>query len=180
MKILLSVSLLFMLSTSKKAIDFGTKGNSSDWYVLNDAVMGGLSEGNLTKKANSIIFEGSVSLENNGGFASIRSAYDRYKMASFNQIEIRYRSNAYDFAMTLELFQQFYRPYFKYNLPDTKNEWVIRTIDLKDFKAYSLGKYLGYKLDNKDKNNIIRMGFISDEKRAGAYMIEIDYINFIQ
>ncbi len=180
MKLLLLGCMFLLLESDKMVIDFGTNGNNIDWYALNDGVMGGLSEGTLKNTSNSIIFLGNVSLKNNGGFASIRSAYDRYKMSKFNQVEIRYRSKDYDFAMTLELYQQFYRPYYKYNLPDTQNKWVVRQINLDEFKAFSLGRYLGYELKEENKNNIIRMGFISNEKRAGAYMIEIDYINFIQ
>lgn len=180
MKVLLLGCMFLLLDSDKMVIDFGTNGNNTDWYTLNDGVMGGLSDGILKKTTNSVVFLGTVSLENNGGFASIRSAYDRYKMSKFNQVEIRYRSKGYDFAMTLELYRQFYRPYFKYNLPDTQNKWVVRQISLDEFKAFSLGRYLGYELKEENKNNIIRMGFISNEKRAGPYMIEIDYLNFIQ
>merc|ERR1712137_566657 len=41
------------------------------WYALNDNVMGGVSNGNVTKNdANNLSFWGKLSSENRGGFAS--------------------------------------------------------------------------------------------------------------
>ena len=47
------------------------------WGIVNDGVMGGISQSNIyLNEANNIIFAGNVSLENNGGFASIRRGFD--------------------------------------------------------------------------------------------------------
>ena len=44
------------------------------WGIVNDGVMGGISQSNIyLNEVDNIIFAGNVSLENNGGFASIRS-----------------------------------------------------------------------------------------------------------
>jgi hypothetical protein len=159
-------------------INFGSTGNAPSWYVVNDGVMGGLSTGDLESTDRSIIFAGEISLENNGGFASIRSVYDNYDLSKYKEVEIKYRSSNYDFAMTLEMHRRFYMPYFKFNLPDTQNKWKILKIKLIDFEAYTLGRKLGYELDDESKKELIRMGFISNEKNAGKYQIEIDYLKF--
>ena len=45
------------------------------WQVVNDGVMGGLSEGKLTPNlAGTMMFSGMLSLENNGGFSTFRSS----------------------------------------------------------------------------------------------------------
>ena len=47
-----------------------------NWQVVNDGVMGGRSYGNLTRSGDSeALFSGNLSLENNGGFSSIRAYY---------------------------------------------------------------------------------------------------------
>ena len=46
---------------------------TAEWTVITDNVMGGLSEGAVAHNADGFtVFSGSVSLENNGGFASMR------------------------------------------------------------------------------------------------------------
>lgn len=41
------------------------------WNIVNDGVMGGRSNSRIHNNGNSLLFSGTVSLENNGGFASI-------------------------------------------------------------------------------------------------------------
>lgn len=43
------------------------------WNVVNDTVMGGVSSGELTWVDEALVFTGELSLDNNGGFASVRS-----------------------------------------------------------------------------------------------------------
>jgi hypothetical protein len=49
---------------------------ASGWRVINDGVMGGVSASTVTDSAHGIVFAGTVSLDNNGGFASIRKTFD--------------------------------------------------------------------------------------------------------
>ncbi|CAM3715359.1 CIA30 family protein [Polynucleobacter arcticus] len=42
-------------------------------WIVNDGVMGGISQSGLRQDEQGILFEGQVSLANNGGFASMRS-----------------------------------------------------------------------------------------------------------
>lgn len=43
----------------------------SQWRIVNDGVMGGRSSSRINNNGNVLLFSGTVSLENNGGFASI-------------------------------------------------------------------------------------------------------------
>lgn len=45
--------------------------NSLDWRITNDGVMGGQSSSRASASSGALRFEGSLSLENNGGFASV-------------------------------------------------------------------------------------------------------------
>ena len=54
--------------------DFGDPGRVAEWHAIDDRVMGGISSSRLRHDpAGHAIFEGNVSLERDGGFASIRS-----------------------------------------------------------------------------------------------------------
>ena len=47
----------------------------AEWWVINDTVMGGRSSSSWQLSEHDIgVFQGSVSLENNGGFASVRGS----------------------------------------------------------------------------------------------------------
>ena len=67
---LLIISHLNIMQTNKINI---LDTNRNNWLVVNDNVMGGISESNIKfSKNNTLVFQGRVSLENNGGFASFR------------------------------------------------------------------------------------------------------------
>lgn len=51
-------------------------GTVAGWTTLNDPVMGGRSTSTVAYDHGGLVFSGSVSLENNGGFASARSPQD--------------------------------------------------------------------------------------------------------
>jgi monofunctional biosynthetic peptidoglycan transglycosylase len=46
------------------------------WRIVNDGVMGGVSSSRVERHGDTLRFTGEVSLENNGGFASMRRPFD--------------------------------------------------------------------------------------------------------
>jgi NADH dehydrogenase [ubiquinone] 1 alpha subcomplex assembly factor 1 len=56
---------------------FDTPASTLNWQPINDGVMGGASSSQMRfDVAGHAVFEGVVSLENNGGFASVRASLD--------------------------------------------------------------------------------------------------------
>ena len=54
---------------------FDTPASTQNWQPINDGVMGGVSVSRMRfELAGQAVFEGEVSLENNGGFASVRAS----------------------------------------------------------------------------------------------------------
>ncbi len=60
--------------TTKSLFGFSRTDAAGEWQTVNDGVMGGVSDGRfrITDKK-TLEFYGTLSLENNGGFASVRS-----------------------------------------------------------------------------------------------------------
>jgi hypothetical protein len=86
--------LAFFFPPSDKPLsyDFG-KDAGNDWRVIVDGVMGGLSTGNVAVLENSMVFTGSISLENNGGFSSLRAPFGKYDLSDYSAVEIRYHTH---------------------------------------------------------------------------------------
>lgn len=60
---------------------------ASKWRLVNNGVMGGISTSKAIIKDDKIIFSGNVSLENNGGFASLRSPVKDYDFSKSLGVE---------------------------------------------------------------------------------------------
>jgi monofunctional biosynthetic peptidoglycan transglycosylase len=74
-RLLLSFVILLLFSTMTHAqlLDFTNPLTVNTLRVVNDNVMGGVSKSRFTYDSEGIVFEGEVSLDNGGGFASVRS-----------------------------------------------------------------------------------------------------------
>ena len=72
---ILVLAATLTLSTNPYLIDFGKEKGGSEWNVIVDGVMGGLSTGKATFTDNTVQFTGNLSLENNGGFSSYRMPF---------------------------------------------------------------------------------------------------------
>ena len=177
--LILSIILMTTFSLDNLKIDFGKKKSGRNWRVVNDGVMGGLSEGDAVLTDNSILFKGKVSLDNNGGFSSLRSNFSRKALANYDQVKIRYRSDGITLAMTLSVSRRWYIPNYKTSLVSTGGAWETKVINLKDFRKHYIGKPMNEMMSDEALNQVIRLGFITDEKKYGDFEFEIDYIEFM-
>ena len=67
---------------------------AADWFVVNDGVMGGISSGRMRPVGDDVAaFSGHVSLENNGGFASVRTVLEPGDLSAFAGLALRVRGD---------------------------------------------------------------------------------------
>ncbi len=176
----LSILLLtsYIFNSTAHNFDFGKEKAGTDWQVIVDGVMGGLSTGKKELSENSLLFTGTISLANNGGFSSVRTPFGNYDLSPYQQVKIKYRSNGGVFGLMLERYQRFYYPYYDYKLPHTQGEWQTIRIDLSDFDEIRLADKTGNKLQPEALSEIIRIGFMKLDKKEGDFMLEVEYVNF--
>jgi NADH dehydrogenase [ubiquinone] 1 alpha subcomplex assembly factor 1 len=74
---------------------------SADWFVVNDGVMGGVSSSTIKLENGVLVFEGQVRLENNGGFASVRSNSSEQNLSDFSGIVLKLRGDGKMYALNL-------------------------------------------------------------------------------
>nr|WP_241664478.1 CIA30 family protein [Ningiella ruwaisensis] len=67
---------MHLMKESVLTINFVDNNELDNWIIVNDTVMGGRSSASIALEKNSLAFSGDLSLENNGGFASIRRVYE--------------------------------------------------------------------------------------------------------
>jgi len=69
------ISLIFFImnNSTYTIFEFSKQSNISSWRVVDDVVMGGVSSGNfeINEEGNGL-YTGKISLDNNGGFSSLR------------------------------------------------------------------------------------------------------------
>ena len=176
------ISLIIVLLLSPTSyelnINFGKAQSGSTWMVVNDGVMGGLSNSQAMLLENAILFEGEISLENNGGFASIRSGLTDIDLSKASNVTIKYRSTGQKVGLRLVKNDRFWLPYLKTYLPTTDWEWKTETLSMDEFSEYRLENKSERELASSDFKDIIRVGLIVSNKTEGPFKLEVDYIKF--
>ena len=89
MKMLWIISFMSSALLSFNGFDFSDKAMADQWVVINDGVMGGRSESQVVYSDEALLFTGNLSLENNGGFASVRAPWGDYDLSSFEEVVVR-------------------------------------------------------------------------------------------
>ena len=77
------------------------------WEIVNDGVMGGVSRSRLTVANRTGVFAGEVSLENSGGFASVRSRPESLPAAGATGFLVRVRGDGHRYKFTARQGREF-------------------------------------------------------------------------
>tara|TARA_R110002073_G_scaffold139232_2_gene289288 strand:- start:66089 stop:66589 length:501 start_codon:yes stop_codon:yes gene_type:complete len=165
------------MSTEPLIIDFGNTKDGHNWTPVNDTVMGGASHSSTTLTSTSLLFKGDVSLENNGGFASIRSADGLYDLSKFTKVSIRFKSKGRRFALRLAEANSTVRANYKHHFSSSTENWEERTMQLANFKYYHKGA-MTEQNSKEGLVTIVRIGLILSDGQEGPFELEIDNINF--
>jgi hypothetical protein len=88
----LPVGLLLMTSPGLLLTDFSSNTPDLGWYVVNDNVMGGRSEGDFKQQQNELIFTGRTNT-NGGGFSSIRTKPMQLDLSSHTGIQLKIKGD---------------------------------------------------------------------------------------
>jgi Complex I intermediate-associated protein 30 (CIA30) len=95
-----------LASASTSLIDFSDKAAADGWTNQDDTVMGGVSASTASWSDGALVFAGTVSLKNNGGFSSIQSGPDdalgRYA-ATATSIALRARGDGKTYVLQLRV-----------------------------------------------------------------------------
>lgn len=167
-----------MQSDLKLKIDFGKEKSGSDWRIINDDVMGGMSQSEAVIKEDSMLFSGFISLKNNGGFASVRTPEGKTDLSKFTKVKIRFKSAGRDFALVYSPDLRYFNPKYKQVFHSNSADWETQEFNLLESKETVMGKFTGNTISKEILKNIVRFGIILIDKKEGSFEIEIDYIEF--
>lgn len=159
--------------------DFGEGKEFGRWSIINDGVMGGLSQSQAKLDKDAVLFSGNVSLKNNGGFVSLRGPLGVYDLSDFRFCEIRFKSNTdRKFELLIEKDTPFYLPKYRAKFGSKSQDWVTLTIPLKDLEISRMGATISQGIDPQNLKDIQRIGFILSDKQEGSFQLWIDYLKF--
>lgn len=156
--------------------DFPRADAAKEWQSVNDGVMGGVSEGNfkITDKK-TMEFFGTLSLANNGGFASVRTKSKKLGLEKGDTLVAKVRGDGREYMLNLYLNKPLIAFSYRATVPTKKDEWIEVRVPLDTFEATSFGRPVKDAGAVKPEK-INALGFMLSDKKAGPFKMEIQWI----
>jgi hypothetical protein len=173
------LALLLTMNTAAAAdptvFDFRTAAGTTGWQVVNDDVMGGVSISRFVLTNGVARFSGAVSLQNNGGFASVRSLTAPQDLGRCQAFVLRVRGDGRRYKFTVRTDPSFDGPIYQAPFTTRTGEWEEHRLPLKAFVPTFRGRVLsGEPL--VDPAKVTSMGFLISDQQEGPFQLEIAWI----
>ena len=156
--------------------DFTNATADLGWYVVNDNVMGGQSEGGFRETSGELLFAGSTNT-NGGGFSSIRSGSLALDLSGHAGIRLRVLGDGRRYTWRLTTNARVYGGEVAYwaDFDTVDGEW--QTVDI-PFSSF-VPRFRGSVLDGPslDTGKITGMGLMIYDKRDGPFELRLASIH---
>jgi monofunctional biosynthetic peptidoglycan transglycosylase len=168
-------STLVAADKDQVLFDFSGPDAAEAWVNVNDGVMGGVSDGRFKiSNEKTMVFFGTLSLENNGGFASVRSRPTAVNLKAGDSVAARVRGDGREYTLNLYVPQDSGRYSYRQTFKTKKDEWIEVSLSVDKFVATWRGRvFSDQKLDPSKVNSV---GFLLADKKAGSFRLEVDWI----
>ena len=163
-------------ATNKTLFDFQSATNSPTWEVVNDEVMGGVSNSQFQVLTNGCaVFSGTVRLENNGGFASVRTAPVRENLADLTAFVLRVRGDGRRYKFSVRTGARFDTPLYHCSFTTKQGQWEEHRLAFSDFVPTFRGRLLTH-VPPLDPAKVNSVGFLISDKQEGPFKLEVAWI----
>lgn len=161
------------LSAPQLLFDFNKDADLSKWYILDDGVMGGRSNGRFkVNTAGHGLYTGDISLKNNGGFSSLRFDCADTNVANRSAIILKVKGDGKTYQIRIKENVNDYHSFIYFF--ETSNDWQTIEIPLSEMYASFRGRRLN--MPNFEGAEINELGFLYGNKKEESFKLELDNI----
>jgi monofunctional biosynthetic peptidoglycan transglycosylase len=168
-------STLMAADEDRVLFEFSKPEAAKQWATVNDGVMGGVSDGrfkiNDDKKME---FFGTLSLENNGGFASVRARGAELGLEKGDVIVARVRGDGREYNFNLYVQRNLGGYSYRQSFRTKKGEWI--EVQLPVDKSVATWRGRVFPNEKLDPSKVTGLGFLLGDKKAGPFKLEVDWI----
>lgn len=152
---------------------------ADSWQAVNDGVMGGVSDGRFRiTQRQTLEFYGTLSLENNGGFTSVRSLPRTLGLQTGDTLVARLRGDGREYQLNLYTSRRMTAFSYRAPVKTRAGEWIEVAVPLDRFEATSFGQVLR-RAGPVDPPSVTSIGFLLAEKTPGPFALEVAWINVV-
>lgn len=165
-----------MTPTSATSITEFDPADAAAWAAVDDVVMGGISASRLRlTESGTGVFEGDVSLANNGGFASIRRPVGPLDLRAFRGVVLRVRGDGQRYRLRLRTDNRFDGIAWQAGFATRADQWQVIELPFDAFEPSYRGRRPPA-AGPLELAHIAQLGFMIADRQAGPFRLEIDWV----
>jgi len=160
-------------------IDFSNTDNVSPWRIVNDGVMGGLSEGTRFAEEGHMVFRGIINT-NGGGFSSLRRRMVPGDLANTSGLKMKLRSDGRDYKLTFRTSERWRGRSVSYqaSIPATDADtWTEVTVPFTNMRTSVFGRPV--RAAPFDPSDVREMGIIIADGIDGPFNLNVQSLSCI-
>lgn len=152
-------------------IDFSAPGALAAWTAVGDVVMGGVSTSAIVPFDGGAAFTGRVSLENGGGFASVRTRPGAWDARGATAYVLRARGDGRRYKLTVRVDDGFDGVQYQSTFV-APADWQDVRLPIAGFRASFRGRTI-VDAPPLDPARVRAFGLMISEKQAGPFRLEV-------
>ncbi|CAO1659564.1 CIA30 family protein [Halomonas sp. HAL1] len=159
------------------ALTFDSPNEQQRWYAVDDGVMGGVSKSGFCVSDGVGRFQGEVSLENGGGFASVRREPNGFEptLADAQGIALTVRGDGRTYQLRLKSTSLGDASAYRVKFTPAQDSWETLHFPWSAFEAVRRGTLLSY-APAVTPSEIHQLGFLIADRTAGPFCLQIKRI----
>lgn len=163
----------------KNLFDFRHADAASLWSAIDDRVMGGVSRSQLRHdSAGHAVFEGEVALDNNGGFASVRSGSLPIGGPNASALILEVRGDGHVYKLSVRTDDNFDGVSYQTAFTPPADQWLTLNLPFADFRPVFRGRAVPSAAP-LDPTRLRQVGLMIADRQAGHFRLDVRTISFI-
>ncbi|BBI48473.1 CIA30 family protein [Vreelandella olivaria] len=163
------------------ALTFNSRNEQQRWYAVDDGVMGGVSRSGFCVTEGVGCFQGEVSLENGGGFASVRREPNGFEptLADAQGIALTVRGDGRTYQLRLKSTALGDASAYRVKFTPAQDAWETLHFSWDAFEAVRRGTVLS-DAPAITPSEIHQLGFLIADRTSGAFCLQVKHIELLR
>jgi NADH dehydrogenase [ubiquinone] 1 alpha subcomplex assembly factor 1 len=157
-------------------LEFSADAGEPEWVAVNDGVMGGLSQGGPRIHEGVLYFKGTLSLENNGGFSSVRTKPGKFDLSSAKAMVLRVKGDGriYQLRLSTDARHRGSRISYGAEFSTKAGEWIEVKVPFDKFVPTHHGNVLSG--PPIDLAKVEEIGLLLGDGKAGEFELNVEWM----
>jgi NADH dehydrogenase [ubiquinone] 1 alpha subcomplex assembly factor 1 len=163
-------------SSMTELFDFTSVRSFQNWRTVDDRVMGGVSRSRMIPQDGFASFQGNLSLENNGGFASVRSPGLDERLPDVDSIRLKVRGDGRTYQLSIRTDRVFDGVRYRTSFDTEDGVWEEVVLSLQDFSPTWRGRRVPGTPDLR-ASDVRSFGLMLADKREGQFRLDLESLS---